>query len=328
MNKRDAVLTGIRAASELHERLGLRDRLIRSREGVDIFGVIHEMELPLLFRPLRDLLGAYIVRGEDKGILVTTNRRLPVQRFTAAHELGHHFLGHAESHDDDKTIQLARDISDVSPMQEVEAEAFAAEFLLPKWLVYSVVKNQNWSLSDLTSPDIVYQLSLRLGTSYKATCFALNSHNFVRHQDLVALGTIQPKTLKNKVLQHLSSGEPHADAFSLNANDSGCHIHAGPEDTIVINLPEHSTSGYCWVVDSQPGSRIELLDYTITRPKGDKEKVEFGKITNRRIAFRSKSQINLKLRESRKWESKEPINTFEVSIDFFGKEVGLPRVAR
>ena len=81
----------------------------------------------LLFRPLRGLLGAYLGQPSfpRAGIIVSTQRDLHVQRFTAAHELGHMVMGHEPSLDGEE-IGLWRGES--SNPQEVEADAFASEF--------------------------------------------------------------------------------------------------------------------------------------------------------------------------------------------------------
>src|SRR4051812_25263932 len=92
--RRDAVLNGTARAAELHAELGLRDKLRRGDRAVNVLETIHRMGLPVLFRPLHGLLGAYVPSANAAGILVTTERNLHIQRFTAAHELGHHVLEH------------------------------------------------------------------------------------------------------------------------------------------------------------------------------------------------------------------------------------------
>ena len=51
---------------------------------------IKAFKITVLFRPLEGLLGAYVPTPNSAGMLVTTQRDHHVQRFTAAHELGHH----------------------------------------------------------------------------------------------------------------------------------------------------------------------------------------------------------------------------------------------
>ena len=53
--------------------------------------------------------------------------------------------------------------------QEVEAEAFAALFLLPRWLLDWHCDRAGLDRRRPAGPDKVYQLALRVGTSFKAT---------------------------------------------------------------------------------------------------------------------------------------------------------------
>lgn len=326
MSAREAVLKGIRGAAELHEFLGLREKLKGSAEGVDIFRVINDFGLCLICKPLDGLLGVYL-SGTHNGIMITTKRRLPIQRFTAAHELGHHYLGHGDSYDDEGQISLARAKNEICPFQEIEAEAFAAEFLLPKWLIVQIAKSQGWGARDLKNPQIAYQLSLRLGTSYESTKIALRNHGFLKTSaEVELLEKVEPRDLKRRLLRGLEA-DSWSDTFYLNKWDSGKHLHASPDDTVVLDLPENSAAGYQWVIESGTDD-IQILEDKNQAEELDSGEVKFGAVSHRRLAFRGKDYVELKLKEVRTWEVKEPINTFNVSIDFYGKEEGFPRVAR
>jgi len=81
------------AAGRLHRQLGSQDWVKREGGNIDVFSAILLLDVPLLLRPLKGLLGAYL-REPTPGVLVTTERSLSIQRFTAAHELGHCLLKH------------------------------------------------------------------------------------------------------------------------------------------------------------------------------------------------------------------------------------------
>lgn len=72
------------------------------------------------------LSGQY--RNEDGPIIYFYGGEAPVrQRFTVAHELGHHMLGHGPSHrDNDQNFSINN-----YNIYEVEANNFAAELLMP-----------------------------------------------------------------------------------------------------------------------------------------------------------------------------------------------------
>jgi hypothetical protein len=94
VDNREAILKGAKAAHALHRELGIRELLERGGGGrVDVFGAIGKLGATLMFQKLDKLLGAYIP-AEEPGVLITTQRTLPVQRFTGAHELGHLYMRH------------------------------------------------------------------------------------------------------------------------------------------------------------------------------------------------------------------------------------------
>ncbi|MDE0109312.1 MAG: ImmA/IrrE family metallo-endopeptidase, partial [Bryobacterales bacterium] len=156
-DRRNAVLEGTARAAEMHEELSFRTRLGDGKGPIDVFRVIMETDVGLLFRPLDKLLGAFLP-SPVRGILVTTQRDLYVQRYTAAHELGHFLMGHEASLDDERLISLATREQPHGDLQEIAADAFASEFLMPRWLVAAQVRRQRWTADALRTPGIVYQL--------------------------------------------------------------------------------------------------------------------------------------------------------------------------
>ena len=134
---REAILKGAKAAHTLHRDLGVREVIERDGGGrIDVFGAVGRLGGTLMFQKLDKLLGAYLPSVQS-GVLITTQRTLPVQRFTCAHELGHLYMSHQPSLDDERILRRApfSATSTVDP-QEREADAFAAMFLAPAWLLY------------------------------------------------------------------------------------------------------------------------------------------------------------------------------------------------
>jgi hypothetical protein len=146
IDNRDAILNGTKAAHTLHRDLGVQEQLEHAGGGrVNVFGAIEKLGATLMFQDLDKLLGAYLPTDEP-GILITTQRGLPVQRFTAAHELGHLYMRHEPSFDDEGILRRAPfSSSSTIGQQEREADAFASMFLVPKWLLALVVQKQKWS---------------------------------------------------------------------------------------------------------------------------------------------------------------------------------------
>lgn len=323
MNIRDAKLRGIRAAAEAHDELGILDLIRSGLEQVDVYEAINLLGIPVVCRPLEGLLGVYI-SSPNPGIIVTTNRRPAIQRFTAAHELGHFWLKHSNSFDGEEAFSQARQGVANVPLQEVEAEAFASEFILPKLLLFKTMIRQGWSKSDLRKPDIVYQLSLRVGVSYEATCRSLLECNYINQVTATQLLVIPPKNSKLNILSDLPPVNAWADAFRVTSADNLTQIIACEDDTVMLELPEHSSSGFRWSSIPVTENLKVIADVISVDPLR-----LIGGISTRKIYLRGKSRVHIQLKERREWEiSGEPLKTFELNINFNEKEIGIPRSVR
>ena len=95
---RTAILRAAQAADRLHKEFDTKTYTDGEEGRINVFGMMADRDLPVMFRPLDKLLGAYLNEGSP-GVIITTQRQLPVQRCTAAHELGHAVLGHTPSLD-------------------------------------------------------------------------------------------------------------------------------------------------------------------------------------------------------------------------------------
>src|SRR5580704_8359988 len=153
-----ARLTGMKAAQDEHNRLGTT-----MHERVPVFDVIEDARIWLLFKPMHTLYGAYECHGDAAGIIINSQHPLSLQRFTAGHEYGHHVLGHEASADDEERIYGG----DRQSMQEVAAQAFAGEFLMPIQLVNRTLRTMGLAVQNPgLTPSLTYQLALELGVSY------------------------------------------------------------------------------------------------------------------------------------------------------------------
>jgi Zn-dependent peptidase ImmA (M78 family) len=326
---RDAVLEGVRVAAELLDDLDLR-KAMEAHPGqcIDVIGAIVTADVPVLFRPMEKLLGACVrVDNDARGILVTTQRDLHIQRFTAAHELGHLQLGHRGSFDFEDDIGfLGRTTS--KNLDEVAADSFAAAFLAPKWLVRQHCQRQHWSEFDVRKPTIVYQLSLRLGISYLATCWTLQSHNIIRRVEASGLRDAIPKEAKRAVLLEVPLADPWADVWNVSARDHGGVLVAGPTDLMNVELIEHAASGFEWDESRLAPHGFRILLDTHAKPHDS----VIGDTSPRRLVLSVPpfEDVVLRIEERRPWdENVEPMNVVDLRVSTHGKETtGIPRRLR
>ncbi len=319
MDYRQAVLRGSLGAHEALDHLGLNRKIKEGLRQVDVFECLKQLGIVTVCRPLDGLLGAYTKHDNVNGILVSTNRRLPIQRFTAAHELGHYWLKHEMSVDSEESINAARRRSNV-PLQEVEAEVFAAEFILPRALVGYTIRRQNYAKQDLRNPETIYQLSLRLGVSYSATRVALQNHKFISRYESQLASDVKPISIKRKLLEGIDLDASHPDVFHITEIDDNGYMLSNEDDIIIIDLPEHSASGYLWDDFKGYDTIKTLIDtHELLTPAST------GGLSKRRVILNGSEVTALHTQEKRPWEANLALNSFNITLDCRGKESGLPR---
>jgi Zn-dependent peptidase ImmA (M78 family) len=326
-----AVRAGSMAAARLHQQLGSRERMADTGGGIDVFGATLDLHLPLILRPLKGLLGAYLP-DPTPGILVTTQRPLNIQRFTAAHELGHFRLDHLPSLDDENILRRMA-LPSTAPalsgpnMQEVEADAFATAFLMPRWLIDWHCRRQGWNARSFTHPFFVYQLSLRLGASYEATTWTLQRQNIIAASTGSLLRQTQPRQIKSELLRDYTPSDYKGDVWRLTERDGGTRIDGSRNDHFVLDLNEHSGGGYVWDIDQLRASGFAIIrdEREATDPDG------VGNNTVRSVIGASDEPRRglLSLAETRPWIPHEPISELKLDFDFTGpEEEGLSRAER
>ena len=254
-----AVRAGTMAAGRLHRELDTRALIETQGGSVDVFGAIHAVGLPLLLRPLKGLLGAYL-SAPAPGVLVTTERPMSIQRFTAAHELGHFSMRHEPSLDDESILRrMPMSPEPGNNFEETEADAFAIAFMMPKWLMLAHSARQGWRIDHFRRPNVVYQLSLRIGASYEATCRTLVRYNLISPSVMTDLLRTQPRSLKVDLLKDYRPDNYRGDVWLLTERDAGSRIDGSRNDLFVLRLEEHSGGGYLWDLDQLIASGFAVV---------------------------------------------------------------------
>ena len=112
---------GSHTAAELREQLGLQPGR------VDVFAVLRELEIETYLRsmPSDALDGAHQLVEDTGFIFINSAHALTRQRFTAAHELGHHRHGINEG-----PPVFESDVARLTDPTEVDINSFAAHFLM------------------------------------------------------------------------------------------------------------------------------------------------------------------------------------------------------
>ncbi|WP_461187961.1 protease inhibitor I42 family protein [Arthrobacter sp. Z4-13] len=225
---------------------------------MDVFAAIRKLGIWLTFQPLDNLLGATVRHGVG-GMLITTERPLSIQRYTAAHELGHWVL-----HDDEYTWDTdATVIHGSYSLREHMAQVFGAAFLMPRQLVQTTLRRLGLERGGSVSPAIAYQASRDMGVSYEAALTQMMLLRIINESEYASLKSVTPISIKTELTGGRRPANANANVWVPDPNQLG-GLNIGVGDEVVVVVPENRTTGYRWSI---PNS-VESVDFTLNR--GDK----------------------------------------------------------
>ncbi|OEJ21635.1 hypothetical protein AS594_39635 [Streptomyces agglomeratus] len=217
------------AAAQAHE-----DLLAGVDDYVDVFGALHRAGVEVMGQKLGGLLGLYVdsSQGGVPGCLVNTGLEEVGMRHTAAHELGHHRMGHGTSIDHQD--QSSGRWGEGWPQHEREAEAFASWFLIPRPAARTALAC--CGLQRPGSPLDAYRMARWLGTPYATTVRHLVRLKMIdRSMETVWLKH-SPGSLKTELAGSLPLGpQAHVHVLMPAAHDAVLHVTSG--DCLLLAVP-------------------------------------------------------------------------------------------
>lgn len=241
-------------AAEIHADLG-----VDFTKPVDPFSAIEELEIVLAFGRLgRGVSGMYLPAGNGQptaGIIIHAGHPRTRQRYSAAHELGHHAFDHAPEADGDLEVLRRREQgwSD----EEKEAEAFGAWFLMPRRLVRVGLKALG--IDHPRDPLDVYALSLWLGTSYTATALHLSTIRLVDRSTADRWAEVKPRDIKTMIAGEMVPDTMRNDVWWVDTRRASHPLSARAGDRVIVTVEELPSSGYAWRVTETGSPAVPLL---------------------------------------------------------------------
>ena len=212
---------------------------------IDVFELCERLGLWLAFFPLDGLLGAFIPEGTG-GILVTTQRPVTVQRYTAAHELGHWRLGHAEG----PVLDGEEHVLGSSPNESEQlAQIFAAALLMPPPLIFGTL--ERLGVGDIVSPVDAYSVAREAGVSYEAAVRQLANLEIIDPHLVAELMKMTPLRIKADIARGRRPVIGTADVWPVDEHWDGHRLAVRVDDEVVISLPENRSTGYRWIFKGQ-----------------------------------------------------------------------------
>jgi Zn-dependent peptidase ImmA (M78 family) len=142
--------------------------------------IARDLGVAVRLQPFAGKLSGMLVRKEDGWVIGVNSLEAPVrQRFTIAHEIGHHQL-HAAAQDVfiDRSYPIRfRDgrSSTGEDRQEIEANRFAAELLMPTDFLRADLANQEIDGLGIEGEELVERMAKRYQVSKQAMTIRLTS---------------------------------------------------------------------------------------------------------------------------------------------------------
>src|SRR5690606_33306876 len=125
-------------------------------------------------------------------------------------------------------------------LNEMAADAFAGDFLLPYWIFETNAERQGWDADSFADPLVVYQLSLRVGASFEATARQLVANDIIDRATLSGLLDVPRKSIKQALLEGRELEHWRRDVWLLTERDQGTLIQGGPDDVFLFRLKQNS----------------------------------------------------------------------------------------
>ena len=276
---------------------------------VDVYSAIRRMRLWLLFEPLDGLFGMYQRHDAAAGVVINVKAHPALQRCTAAHELGHHVMGHRSSIDPERNITRWTSLGP----QEHAAQMFAAEFLMPIAAVRAAASSLGVE-RHLLDEVAVYQLSLRLRTSYVAMIARLQTLDWISGSEAVRLRALPPEHVKLSLLGH-PLADSRSDVWLVTDRQERISISPLVGDEVLLSLEETPSTGYRWLPEVSNGVSVHGDEFVEPISLGNDKPA--GRAGRRHLRFAVDAPLPSRARFSlrREWEEKEPMAAVDVALD-------------
>jgi hypothetical protein len=235
-------LQAAESAGRLLDELG-----VEPTRQVDVFSMCEDLGLWLAFLPLDGLLGAFVPEGTG-GVLITDRRPITVQRYTAAHELGHWRLEHGHG----LALDGEEHVFGASPVErERLAQMFAANLLMPPPLVLSLLARIGVGDNGPVRPDQAYFVAREAGVSYEAAIRQLTNLQVITSPDATALLGVRPLAVKSQLAGGRRPVYGYADVWPVDEQWNDHLVSLRADDEVVVSLPENRSTGYRWMFDDE-----------------------------------------------------------------------------
>jgi len=231
----------------------------------DIYGAIVRRGIWLSFDRYRNVLGHYQRLGDAAGISINVQRPQGLQRFTAAHELGHHELGHECVVDD-----LANVTGQARDPRELQAQVFAANLLMSELSIELGL--EEWGFDPVRpalDPVDCYLLSAHFGVSFSALITQLAVLGKIGWAQKRVLAKMSPLALKRQLAAPHSLPDEGTAVIRVSLRQNRSMLQLAMGDYVIVELPEADSTRAQWQLSERARSSITVVSEVCGLPEGE-----------------------------------------------------------
>jgi len=240
------------AADETLDLLGIDQSYV-----IDPFVAIDRLGLTLHITNMDNLLGAVVPEGNG-GVLITSQRSPAIQRYTAAHEIGHWVLHANQLQVDGEAEVLGRPSSEM----EREAQLFAGYFLMPPTLLNQAIAAYGLRRGQI-EPEHVYRLSRDLDVSYEATARRLLAARLINQSAFQQIWDMGRMSAMRRASGGHRPEDGLADMWDATSNEEVVSLVVEEHDEVMVDLVEQRLAGWRW----QTAEELALRNGGSRRPR-------------------------------------------------------------
>jgi Zn-dependent peptidase ImmA (M78 family) len=227
---------------------------------IDPFEAIDALGLALSITKLDNLLGAVVPHGQG-GVLITSERSPAIQRYTAAHEIGHWILHEKHLQVDGEDEVLGRPSNEF----EQEAQLFAGYFLMPPTLLDHVVAAYELQSGHI-GPEHVYRLSRDMDVSYEAAARRLLTARLIDRTTFNEIWNFSRMSAMQRASAGHRPADGLADVWDATSDEELVHLVVEEHDEIIVDLTEQRLTGWRWQTPAELARRNAALATPRPRP--------------------------------------------------------------
>lgn len=191
MNRRHALAKSA-AVQALRVRAAVH---VKPWDAIDIFDLTHQLGVEVRFAKIASMEGMYL-RQDAPAVLISSERPAGRQRFSCAHELGHHVFGDGSRVDELFDPNSKKERGE----EEIRADMFAGMLLMPKSAVDRAFSSRKLN-PETANPIEFSRVACSLGVGYSTLARHLHyALRTISEDRLAAIERCTPKRVREAVL--------------------------------------------------------------------------------------------------------------------------------